>query len=213
MAAGPQVVAKGRGRGRLPSLAFARRISRVRSSRRYQDRKGRTCKKPHGQTGDIPPYELCPENEPDTTSLTEDDEGMRRGGQECTAQGTACLWDHSGSALRGGEILLFVPALLFVCVWRLAGFFLLLFGAGGGGSYSALRTRKVMDYKLIVESLQSNDEQTFLEAWRQFFMNADAVSWMLKNTPVEQVKLILQAGDRWSGVSWDTTRAAKTWPK
>ena len=62
---------------------------------------------------------------------------------------------------------------------------------------------------LSVETLLNIDETVQGEAWKHFFLNVDqAVTFLCVASP-EEVKMVVEAGSRWSGTGWDTTKCAK----
>jgi hypothetical protein len=58
------------------------------------------------------------------------------------------------------------------------------------------------------QDLQSEDENIFNQAWGQFFLSTDLVRRFLRASTVEDVHATLNAGYRWAGYGWNTTKAA-----
>jgi hypothetical protein len=60
-----------------------------------------------------------------------------------------------------------------------------------------------------VQNLTSIDETVFNETWKKFFYSGEDVCKLLKESAAD-IQAVLSAGERWEGLGWNTTTAAKT---
>ena len=55
-----------------------------------------------------------------------------------------------------------------------------------------------------MDTLLNIDEAVQGEAWKNFFLNVEQAVAFLRVASPEEVKLVVEAGARWSGTGWDT---------
>ena len=83
---------------------------------------------------------------------------------------------------------------------------LLLFVAGCEWILLSLRSTRPMD---LVQVLQNPDHQDFEQAWSSFFLDVNRVQALPGQVTADQARALIQAGQRWSGAGWNTSRASK----
>ncbi len=59
-----------------------------------------------------------------------------------------------------------------------------------------------------ISRLTTREEDEFNTAWKKFFYDVESVVETLKFGTAVDIQNVLEAGERWTGAGWTTTRAA-----